>query len=522
MTANDSPQSATTNAQPFLDVIGIHKRFGGVHALRGVSLAIMPGEIYHLLGENGCGKSTLIKIISGAQPPDEGEMIVAGRRYHALQPLESLAAGIETVYQDLSLIPNLSVAENVALTEQLVATGGRLLKQYDRAILAQTATHALEAVGLPHDADFCATPVELLPIATRQLIAIARAIATKARMVIMDEPTTALTQREVDNLIHVINGLRASGVAVLFVSHKLDECYAIGGQVIILRDGEKVAQGPIVDYTKAELMQLMTGKQLDGRRYRTGTATGEIVLKAQHLGATGGFEDVSFELRRGEILGLTGLLDSGRNELALALAGVSPADRGELFIDNEAQHFKTPADAIAKGIGYVPEDRLSEGLFLDKPIRDNVVTAVLNRLRGRFGMLDASKGDGLAEHTIKDLQIAAPNIMLPVQSLSGGNQQRVLIGRWLAIEPRVLVLHGPTVGVDVGSKDTIYRIVQRLAENGLAVLIISDDLPELLQNCDRILLMRKGHLAGEYAAANLEEAALYRALVGEESQEVAA
>lgn len=522
MTANDSPQSATTNAQPFLDVIGIHKRFGGVHALRGVSLAIMPGEIYHLLGENGCGKSTLIKIISGAQPPDEGDLIVAGRRYHALKPLESLAAGIETVYQDLSLIPNLSVAENVALTEQLVATGGRLLKQYDRAILAQTATHALEAVGLPSDADFRATPVELLPIATRQLVAIARAIATKARMVIMDEPTTALTQREVDNLIRVINGLRASGVAVLFVSHKLDECYAIGGQVIILRDGEKVAQGPIANYTKAELMQLMTGKQLDGRRYRTGTATGEIVLKAQHLGATGGFEDVSFELRRGEILGLTGLLDSGRNELALALAGVSPADRGELFIDNEAQHFRTPADAIAKGIGYVPEDRLSEGLFLDKPIRDNVVTAVLNRLRGRFGMLDASKGDGLAEHTIKDLQIAAPNIMLPVQSLSGGNQQRVLIGRWLAIEPRVLVLHGPTVGVDVGSKDTIYRIVQRLAENGLAVLIISDDLPELLQNCDRILLMRKGHLAGEYAAANLEEAALYRALVGEESMEVAA
>ena len=522
MTANDSPQSATTNAQPFLDVIGIHKRFGGVHALRGVSLAIMPGEIYHLLGENGCGKSTLIKIISGAQPPDEGDLIVAGRRYHALKPLESLAAGIETVYQDLSLIPNLSVAENVALTEQLVATGGRLLKQYDRAILAQTATHTLEAVGLPSDADFRATPVELLPIATRQLVAIARAIATKARMVIMDEPTTALTQREVDNLIRVINGLRASGVAVLFVSHKLDECYAIGGQVIILRDGEKVAQGPIANYTKAELMQLMTGKQLDGRRYRTGTATGEIVLKAQHLGATGGFEDVSFELRRGEILGLTGLLDSGRNELALALAGVSPADRGELFIDNEAQHFRTPADAIAKGIGYVPEDRLSEGLFLDKPIRDNVVTAVLNRLRGRFGMLDASKGDGLAEHTIKDLQIAAPNIMLPVQSLSGGNQQRVLIGRWLAIEPRVLVLHGPTVGVDVGSKDTIYRIVQRLAENGLAVLIISDDLPELLQNCDRILLMRKGHLAGEYAAANLEEAALYRALVGEESMEVAA
>lgn len=522
MTANALPQSQNpSNVRPFLDVIGIQKRFGGVHALKGVSLAIMPGEIYHLLGENGCGKSTLIKIISGAQPPDAGTLIVGGHEYRALEPLASLAAGIETVYQDLSLIPNLSVAENIALTEQLVATGGRLLRQYDRAILAQTATHALEAVGLPSDAGFRETPVELLPIATRQLVAIARAIATKARMVIMDEPTTALTQREVDNLIHVIDGLRASGVAVLFVSHKLDECYAIGGQVIVLRDGEKVAQGPISDYTKAQLMQLMTGKHLDGRRYRTGAPVGDVVLQVKKLAAAGAFADVSFELRRGEILGLTGLLDSGRNEVALALAGVSPADHGELSIDGEPRHFRTPAEAIARGIGYVPEDRLSEGLFLDKPIRDNVVTAVLDRLLGRFGMLDAKKGDSLAEHTLKDLQIAAPNIMLPVQSLSGGNQQRVLIGRWLAIEPRVLILHGPTVGVDVGSKDTIYRIVQRLAENGLAVLIISDDLPELLQNCDRILLMRKGHLAGEFDAATMEESDLYRALVGEDRAETA-
>lgn len=517
--SDELPQAGS--AQPFLNVRGIHKRFGGVHALKGVSLSIMPGEIYHLLGENGCGKSTLIKIISGAQPPDEGELMVAGRSFRELKPLESLAAGIETVYQDLSLIPNLSVAENVALTEQLVAASGRLLRQLNRASLAQTATHALEKVGLPSDRGFRETPVELLPIATRQLVAIARAIATKARMVIMDEPTTALTQREVDNLIHVIDGLRASGVAVLFVSHKLDECYAIGGQVIVLRDGEKVTQGPITDYTKSQLMQLMTGKQLDERRYRTGLPTKDVVLRANCLGVSGAFADVSFELHRGEILGFTGLLDSGRNELALALAGVSPADLGELFIDDELQQFKTPADAIAKGIGYVPEDRLSEGLFLDKSIRDNVVTAVLNRLLGHFGMIDASKGDKLAEHTLQDLQIAAPNIMLPVQSLSGGNQQRVLIGRWLAIEPRVLILHGPTVGVDVGSKDTIYRIVQRLAESGLAVLIISDDLPELLQNCDRILLMRKGHLSAQYQAADLQEAELYRALVGEVRAEVA-
>ena len=522
LTNTDAAAAAAATAEPFLTVTGIHKRFGGVHALKGVSLTIVPGEIYHLIGENGCGKSTLIKIISGAQPPDEGELIVAGRKFRALKPLESLAAGIETVYQDLSLIPNLSVAENVALTEQLVATRGRLLRRFDSAQLVKTAEHALGEVGLPSDATFLGTPVELLPIATRQLVAIARAIATRARMVIMDEPTTALTQREVDNLVHVIEGLRASGVAVLFVSHKLDECYSIGGQVIIFRDGEKVAQGPITDYSKSELMHLMTGRQLDGHRYRTGNPAGEPVLRARGIGVSGYFSDISFSLGRSEILGITGLLDSGRNELALALAGVAPAETGELWLGEEQLFLKNPGDAIGKGIGYLPEDRLSEGLFLDKSIRDNVVTAVLDRLKGRFGMLDAIRGDGLAEDTLKDLQIAAPNISLPVQSLSGGNQQRVLIGRWLAIEPRVLILHGPTVGVDVGSKDTIYRIIQRLAEAGLAVIIISDDLPELLQNCDRILLMRKGRLAGEFDAANMEEADLYHALVGSTQPEATA
>ena len=514
--------SSIDPSKPFIDVIGIHKRFGGVHALKNVSLRIMPGEIYHLLGENGCGKSTLIKIISGAQPPDEGELVVASQSYRALTPLESLAAGIETVYQDLSLIPNMTVAENVALIEQLVATDGRMLRTFDQKQLNHTAERALASVGLPTDAAFRDTPVELLPIATRQLVAISRAIATQARMVIMDEPTTALTQREVDNLIRVVEGLRASGVAVLFVSHKLDECYAIGGQVIVLRDGEKVAQGPIADYTKVELVQLMTGKVLDGRRYRTEAPGQDCVLRVEDLSRDGVFSDISFALRRGEILGVTGLLDSGRNELALALAGVAPADGGRLFLNDELLQLKNPADAIDKGIGYVPEDRLSEGLFLDKSIRNNVLTAVLDRLKSRFGTLDARRGNSLAEQTVKDLQIATPNVDLPVQSLSGGNQQRVLIGRWLAINPRMLILHGPTVGVDVGSKDTIYRIIQRLASEGLAVLVISDDLPELLQNCDRILLMRKGRLVGEYEAANMKEADLYHALLGANVDEVTA
>ncbi len=498
---------------PFLQVVGVHKRFTGVHALRGVSLAFERGQIYHLLGENGCGKSTLIKIISGAQPPDEGELIIEGVSHAKLTALESLAAGIETVYQDLSLLPNMNVAENVALTSELAEHGGRLTRTFDRKALARTAAKALEAVGLPGDAEFQATLIEQLPLATRQLVAIARAIASEAKFVIMDEPTTSLTQKEVDNLIAVLGNLRAQGVTVLFVSHKLDECYAIGGEVIVLRDGQKMAQGPIGDYTKAQISELMTGRHLTNERYRVGEVGKEVVLDVRGFTRGAQFRDVSFALHRGEILGVTGLLDSGRNELARALAGVAPAESGKVTLEGKSVSLRTPSDAKDHRIGYVPEDRLNEGLFLDKPIRDNVITAMISSLRDRFGQIDRTRATQLAEQTVKDLQIATPGVDKPVQSLSGGNQQRVLIGRWLAIDPRVLILHGPTVGVDVGSKDIIYRIMQKLSQRGIGIILISDDLPELLQNCDRILMMKKGRVASQYRADQLNEAELYHALL---------
>lgn len=513
MTSTTPIPAATSKT--FLQLEGIHKRYAGVHALRGVDLIIEAGEIYHLLGENGCGKSTLIKIISGAHPPSEGRITINGQPHDALTPLQSLALGIETVYQDLSLLPNMSVAENVALSEQLVAGNGRLARRFDRRVVDATAARALAAVGLPHDAHFLSTRADELPIATRQLLAIARAVATSAKMVIMDEPTTSLTQKEVDNLVSVIEGLRAQGVAVLFVSHKLDECYAIGGQAIVFRDGAKVVQGPIANFTKAELTHAMTGKDLDGGRYRSRSHGDGELLRVQGLGRRGYFSGVDLTLHKGEILGITGLLDSGRNELALALAGVHGADSGSIYLDGQQITLRKPGDAIAHRIGYVPEDRLSEGLFLDKSIRENIITTVLNTLRSRFGALDAGRAQALALATVKDLQIATPDVDRPVQSLSGGNQQRVLIGRWLAIHPRVLILHGPTVGVDVGSKDIIYRIIQRLAEDGLAVVLVSDDLPELLQNCDRILMMRKGQIANTFDAEGLAEETLYHALISD-------
>jgi simple sugar transport system ATP-binding protein len=512
---NDMNSSSTTAAAPFLRLTGIHKRYAGVHALRGVDLTIEAGRIYHLLGENGCGKSTLIKIISGAQPPSEGSLAINGVAYEALTPLQSLSLGIETVYQDLSLLPNMSVAENVALSAQLVAGNGKLARRFDRHAVAATATRALAAVKLPTDAAFLSTRADELPIATRQLLAIARAIATSAKMVIMDEPTTSLTQKEVDNLVRVIEGLRGDGVAVLFVSHKLDECFAIGGHAIIFRDGAKVAQGPIADFTKAQIGHWMTGKDLDGGRYRARASGHAALLSIKGLGRRGRFAGVDLELGKGEILGVTGLLDSGRNELALALAGVQAADTGQITLDGRKITLSAPGDAIRHGIGYVPEDRLSEGLFLDKSIRDNIVTTVLDSLRKRSGTLDAARCQALAESTVRDLQIATPDVDRPVQSLSGGNQQRVLIGRWLAIHPRVLILHGPTVGVDVGSKDIIYRIVQKLADDGLGVILVSDDLPELLQNCDRIVMMRKGAIADNFDVDGLTEETLYRALVSD-------
>ena len=508
----DPHPPATT---PFLELRDIRKSFGGVQALKGLSLSILPGRIYHLMGENGCGKSTLIKIVSGAQPADSGSILIDGRLVERLTPVGALAAGIETVYQDLSLLPNLSVAENVGLTRELVLGGGRLARPLGLRRLRDTAVRGLSAVHLPTDRAFLHTRVDELPIATRQLVAIARAVASDARLVIMDEPTTALTRLEVENLVCVVDGLRAGGIAVLFVTHKLDECKSIGGQAIIMRDGCKVAECDVAGQDKAQLGFWMTGRMLDEARYRDRPPAGPGLLRVDGLTRRGAFRSVSFALDRGEILGVTGLLDSGRNELALALAGVDAADAGQVVLDGQAVTPGSPAQAIAAGIGYVPEDRLSEGLFLEKSIRDNVVVAVLQRLRGRFGLVDGRRSLALARDTVADLRVVAPDVGVPVQSLSGGNQQRVLIGRWLTIAPKLLVLHGPTVGVDVGSKDTIFRIIQRLAGEGMGVIIISDDLPELLQNCDRILVMRKGAIAEAFDADGLDEDRLYRALMAE-------
>lgn len=477
----------------FLQLEHITKTFGGVKALKGIDLDLKAGQVYHLLGENGSGKSTLIKIISGAQTPDSGKLIIRGQSYSQLTALEALKAGIETVYQDLSLFPNLSVAENVAFNAQLVKNNGKLGRTLNWKALYSVAESALRRVGLPTDSTFLNTRVETLTIAVRQLVAIARGIATKATLVIMDEPTAALTQKEVENLMGIVEALRQKGISVLFVSHKLDEVFRIGGHVIVFRDGQKVSEGKLSDYSKTDIAFLMTGKRLDNQRYRQHQPSEQTLLGVSELSKQGYFENVSFTLHKGEILGITGLLDSGRNELAKTLAGVFVKDHGHIKLEGETVTINNPRHAIALGISYVPEDRLTEGLFLRKPIRENIAVAILHRLlKGR--QLDNPKITAVAETAVKDLQIATPHVMLPAQALSGGNQQRVMVARWLATQPKVLILHGPTVGVDVGSKDALYKIVQNLAGKGLGVIIVSDDLPELLQNCDSIMVMKKGRV----------------------------
>ncbi|MDH7788594.1 simple sugar transport system ATP-binding protein [Ochrobactrum sp. 19YEA23] len=504
------------SAPPFLEVRHVKKSFGGVKALKEISLVIEAGQIYHLMGENGCGKSTLIKILSGAQRADEGQMLIDGQPTGEcagdLGAIGALRAGIETVYQDLSLLPNLSVAENVAFTEQLVEAGGRLARRLNVTALYETAQRALGEVHLPTDRTFLTRRTDTLPLATRQLVAIARAVASEARLVIMDEPTTSLTRQEVDNLLRVVERLRNNGVAVLFVTHKLDECKSLGGKAIIMRDGLKVAELDVAGHSKAEFSRWMTGREISETRYRTEPKLGETMLELEKLGDEGTFRDVSFSLRKGEILGVTGLLDSGRNELALALAGVKPSISGKIYLNGKEIAPQSTAEAIEYGIGYVPEDRLIEGLFLEKPIQDNITLPILNRLKNALGIISSRKARLVAEKSVADLQIVAPDVSIPVRSLSGGNQQRVLIGRWLTINPQLLILHGPTVGVDVGSKDTIFRIIQRLADDGMGVIIISDDLPELLQNCDRIIVMRQGRIVATHNADGLTEDAIYQSM----------
>jgi simple sugar transport system ATP-binding protein len=480
-------QEGTTVA-PVLEVRDIVKTFGGVTALGGVSLDLFPGEVLCLAGENGCGKSTLIKIISGAEKPDSGTIVVDGEAYTAMDTTDAIKSGIQVIYQDFSLFKNLTVAENIVLTS---AVADRR-KLYDPRAARPAARAVVEDLGLTLDLD---AEVESLSVADKQLTAICRALVHDARVIIMDEPTTALTHREVDRLFTIVDRLRDRGVALVFVSHKLDEVLAVAQRVTILRSGRNVLTSPTTELDSRTIAEHMTGKVLDESRHVSALpANSPAVLEVVGLDLPGAYHDVSFTLRRGEILGLTGLLGSGRTEIAESLFGVLPPAAGEVLVEDRPVRLRHIGDAISAGIGYVPEDRLTQGLFLEKSIADNIIAASMDGHRTAWRLLDRRKVSGTIRRLFDRLRVKAPNVQAPVRSLSGGNAQRVVLAKWLARRPKVLMLNGPTVGVDVGSKAEILDLLRTEAADGMGIVVISDDAPELVACCHRVLVVRHGRV----------------------------
>ena len=491
----------TEPSAPLVTLDGVTKRYAAITALDRVDLRIHAGEALCLAGENGSGKSTLIKVLVGVERPSEGRILFDGVPQARITPTAAAAAGVKVIFQDFSLFPNLTVAENIALAAER-ADGARLV---NRGRMRDRARAVLDRVGV--DLDLGAR-VERLPVAHKQLVAIGRALAGGARLIIMDEPTTALTEREVARLLDIIRRLKADGVAVIFVSHKLAEVLEVCERVVVLRNGEKVAEGPAAEFDAASLTRAMTGRDVASAPPAPLATGAAPMLAVEGLGKAGAFDDVSFTLHAGEVLGIAGLLGSGRTTLAKALFGLTGTDRGSVTLEGRPVPPGDPIGASAAGIGYVPEDRLTEGLFLEQSIARNVAV-------GRFDAhasgvaLDLRGMWQEARDWLARLSVKAPDPEAAVRSLSGGNQQRVVLARWMARDPKVLILNGPSVGVDVGSKAEIHGIVADLAARGLGVLVISDDLPELLGTCHRILVMKDGRMTDEIrGGAGVTEAEL--------------
>ena len=470
-------------AIPVLEIRGISKRYGSTQALEEVSLALFPGEIHALLGENGAGKSTLIKIMTGVEQPDAGQILVDGAAVPMASALEAQAFGIVAIYQEPMIFPDLSVAENVFISHR---DRGRIV---DYPAMRREAQQVLERLGVHLDVDL---PARGLTLAEKQTVEIAKALSLRVRVLIMDEPTASLSAHEVRRLFTIVEALRKQGVAVLFISHRLEEVFEIGDQVTILRDGRWVSTARRTELTVEAAIRGMVGRNMKELFVRTPAELGDVILEVRHLGRSGAFRDVSFSLRRGEVLGFAGLVGARRTDVGLALFGIAPADDGEVLIDGKAVRLRTPQDALAAGIAYATEDRHKLGLLLGLSVAANISLASLRRFLNPIGLIRRAAEERAAGEFKERLRIRAPSVRTPVGSLSGGNQQKVVLSKWLSTRPRILILDEPTRGIDVGSKVEVHGIVDELAQQGIAIILISSDLPEVLAMSDRILVMREG------------------------------
>jgi rhamnose transport system ATP-binding protein len=490
---------------PVLEMTGISKRFDATQALDGVSITLHPGEVHALLGENGAGKSTLIKIMTGIHSPDAGAIAVRGEEIALRSSADAQRHGIAAIYQEPAIFPDLNVAENIFISHQDrgALVGWRRMYRDAEAILARLDVH-LDVRTL----------ASTLIVAAQQAVEIAKAISLDVRVLIMDEPTAALSAHEVAQLFKQVRHLAESGVAVLFISHRLEEVFEIADRVTVLRDGRLISSRPRAEVTPQRAIQDMVGREMSEFFARSEHDAGDPVVRVEGLGRAGAFSDVSFELRKGEVLGFAGLVGAGRTDVALALFGIAPADSGRVELDGRPIVIRSPRQALRHGLAYLSEDRRQLGLSLPQSVTANITLATLRRYVSRFRLVDSSAERAVADEFRRKLSIRTPSLDTPVEQLSGGNQQKTMLAKWLNTKPAVLVLDEPTRGIDVGAKAEVHHIIDELARSGMAIILISSDLPEVLAMSDRILVMREGRQMGVFPRAEATEERIITAAMG--------
>jgi rhamnose transport system ATP-binding protein len=480
------------NQAPVLELSGISKRFAGIVALNKVGLSVRAGEVMALIGENGAGKSTLVKTLTGIYAPDEGSIRLGGGEVKFTCAQDAQRAGITAVHQETVMFDELTVAENIYVGRQ-PSRGGRIDWKLIEAE-AEKLFARLE-VSLPVRAR-----VKDLSVAQRHFVEIARALSQDARVVILDEPTASLSQREIHELYRIIGQLRAAGTAVIFISHKFDEIFTVADRYTVLRDGQFIADGALADITESELVALMVGRAVQDAYPKANVTPGEVLLEVEKLCHPTEFDNVSFQLRRGEILGFYGLVGAGRSEVMQALFGLTRNVSGSVRLEGQPVRIGCPQDAIAHGIAYVPEDRQHQGAHLSLPILQNITLPILPRI-GFFLRKRRAEECAIARHFSEQLELKASHLTQHVSELSGGNQQKVVLGKWLATQPKVIILDEPTKGIDIGSKAAVHRFVSQLVAQGLSVILVSSELPEVLGLADRVVVMHQGHVKQVFSRA---------------------
>lgn len=494
--------------EPTIELVGIAKQFGAVQALRGVDLNLYPGEVHALVGENGAGKSTLVKILAGIYRPDAGSIKIDGQVVELHNPAQARNAGIAVIHQEPTLFPDLNVAENVYMGRHPRDRFGRV----DWKHMYQEAERLFASLDVKLNVY---TPVQGLSVADQQLVEIAKALSLQSRVLIMDEPTAALSAHEVQELFTIAKQLRERGVAILFVSHRLEEIFELAERVTVFRDGSRVATAPISELTTEQIIHQMVGRELETLYPKSDVEPGEVILDVRHLTRNGVFEDVSFQVRQGEILGFAGLVGAGRTEVARVIFGIDRADAGEIRIGGKPVQIHSPEAAMHYRISYVPEDRRQHGLIMDFSIAKNMTLPVLLRQTSQLGLVNRRREREVAQDYSARLQVRSAGIDQLVKALSGGNQQKVVLAKWLITNPSVLILDEPTRGIDVGSKAEVHRIISELARKGLAIILISSELPEVLAMADRVLVMHEGRVAAEFTHADVDQEKVMFAATGQ-------